>query len=228
MSRMKVIAIEDTDAWPVEAVLADLDDPEGPLLRWRQGPREDATELDVRELLGDGSWRFVDLDLPPNWEEGYVASWRGKVGFVHGTPLPVPPLPRWMLTIPNPDRTKRRVRIASRVCAVFGLLGLTAGTLLIIAGAPGGWFNTLWSVALLWQAWALAGHGRESMRFVAIRLIPLLFFLIALLVTGAAAIRTLAQDTNIGLGLAFCCAALLDLFIVTFMTRLAIHDWPRI
>ena len=166
--------------------------------------------------------------LPPNWEEGYVASWREKVGFVRGTPQPVPPLPRWMLTIPNPDRTKRRVRLASRACAVIGLFGLTAGTLLIIAGAPGGWFNILWSVVLLWQAWALAGHGRESVRFVAIRLIPLLFFVIALLVTGAAAIRTLAQDSNIGLGVAFGCAALLDLFLVTFMARLAIHDWPRI
>lgn len=228
MSRMKVIAIGDTDTWPVEAVLADLDDPEGPLLRWRQGPRADATELDVRELLGDGSWRFVDLDLPPNWEEGYVASWRGRVGFVRGTPQPVPPLPRWMLTIPNPDRAKRRVRFASRVCAVIGLFGLTVGTLLIIAGAPGGWFSTVWSVVLLWQAWALAGHGRESARFVAIRLIPLLFFVIALLVTGAAAIRTLAQDTNIGLGVAFGCAALLDLLLVMFMTRLAIQDWPRI
>jgi hypothetical protein len=228
MSRMKVIAIEDTDTWPVEAVLVDLDDPEGPLLRWRQGPRADAMELDVRELLRDASWRFVDLDLPPNWEEGYVASWRGKVGFVRGTPQSVPPLPRWMLTIPNPDRTKRRVRFLSRVCAVIGLFGLTVGTLLIIAGAPGGWFSTLWGVVLLWQAWALAGHGRESVRFVAIRLIPFLLFVIALLVTGAAAIRTLAQDTNIGLGVAFGCAALLDLLLVTFMTRLAIHDWPRI
>lgn len=228
MPRMKVIAIEDADTWPVEAVLADLDDPEGPLLRWRQGPRAHATTLDVRELLGDGSWRFVDLDLPPNWEEGYVASWRGKVGFVRGTPQPVPPLPRWMLTIPNPDRTKRRVRFASRACAVIGLFGLTVGTVLIIAGAPGGWFNTLWSVVLLWQAWALAGHGRESVRFVAIRLIPLLFFVIALLVTGTAAIRTLAQDTNIGQGVAFGCAALLDLFLITFTARLAIHDWPRI
>jgi hypothetical protein len=133
-----------------------------------------------------------------------------------------------MLTIPNPDRTKRRVRFASRVCAVIGLFGLTVGTLQIIVGAPGGWFNTVWSVALLWQAWALAGHGRESVRFVAIRLIPLLCFVIALLVTGAAAIRTLAQDTNIGLGLAFGCAALLDFLLVTFMARLAIHDWPRI
>jgi len=225
---MKVIAIEDTDTWPVEAVLADLDDPEGPLLRWRLGPRADATTLDVRELLGDGSWRFVDLDLPPNWEEGYVASWRGKVGFVHGTPKPVPPLPRWMLTIPNPDRAKRRVRFASQACAVIGLFGLTVGTLLIIAGAPGGWFNTLWSLVLLWQAWALAGHGRESARFVAIRLIPLLFSAIALPVTGAAAIRTLALDTSIALGVAFGCAAFLDLFLVTIMARLAIHDWPRI
>jgi hypothetical protein len=77
-----------------------------------------------------------------------------------------------MLTIPNPDRTKRLVRFGSRACAVIGLFGLTVGTLQIIAGAPGGWFNTLWSVALLWQAWALAGHGRESVRFVRIRLIP--------------------------------------------------------
>jgi succinate dehydrogenase/fumarate reductase cytochrome b subunit len=78
-------------------------------------------------------------------------------------------------------------------------------------------------VALLWQAWALAGHGRESVRFVTIRLTPLLFFVIAFLVTGAAAIRTLAQDTNIGRGVAFGCAALFDLFLVTFMARLAIH-----
>src|SRR6266508_261933 len=137
-------------------------------------------------------------------------------------------LPRWMLTIPNPDRTKRLVRFGSRACAVIGLFGLTVGTLQTIAGAPGGWFNTVWSVALLWQAWALAGHGRESVRFVAIRLTPLLFFVIALLVTGAAAFRTLAQDTNIGRGVAFGCAALLDLFLVTIMARLAIHDWPRI
>jgi hypothetical protein len=228
MSRMKVIAIEDADTWPVEAVLADLDDPEGPLLRWRQGPRADATTLDVRELLGEGSWRFVDLDLPPDWEEGYVASWRGKVGFVHGTPQPVPPLPRWMLTIPNPDRTKRLVRFASRAGAAIGLFGLVVGTLLVIAGAPGGWFHTAWSVALLWQVWGMSGHGRESVRFVATRLIPLLFFVIAFLVTGAAAIRTLAQGDNIGRGVGFACATLLDLVFVTFGTRLAIRDWPRV
>jgi hypothetical protein len=69
MPRMKVIAVEDADTWPVEAVLADLDDPEGPLLRWRQGPRSDATTIEVEELLGDGTWRFVDLDLPPDWDQ---------------------------------------------------------------------------------------------------------------------------------------------------------------
>jgi hypothetical protein len=77
MSRMKVIAIEDADTWPVVAVLADLDDPEGPLLRWRQGPRANATTLDVRELLGDRSWRSWTSTSRPT---GRRATWRPGEG----------------------------------------------------------------------------------------------------------------------------------------------------
>src|SRR2546422_511708 len=86
-----------------------------------------------------GVGRFVDLDLPPDWDQGYVASWRGKVGFVKGTPSPVPALPRWMLTIPNPNRAKRLTRFASRVCLTVGIISLVVGVVYLASGTPGGW-----------------------------------------------------------------------------------------
>jgi hypothetical protein len=45
------IAIRTEEGWPIEAVLADRDNREGPLHRWREGALSDAPEIEVDELL---------------------------------------------------------------------------------------------------------------------------------------------------------------------------------
>src|SRR4029450_13878832 len=79
MAHMKVIAIQAEEGWPVDVIVVDRDDPEGPLHRWREGSLSDATEVEVDVLLADASWRWLDIDLPENFEGGYIASWHGNV-----------------------------------------------------------------------------------------------------------------------------------------------------
>lgn len=63
---MKAIAAE--EGWPVDAVVVDRDDPEGPPHRWREGSLSEAPEVEVDVLLADASWRWLDIDLPENFE----------------------------------------------------------------------------------------------------------------------------------------------------------------
>jgi hypothetical protein len=55
------------------------------------------------------------------------------------------------------------------------------------AGAPGAWFSIASGSILIVQGW-MAGHGRESWRFIARRIAPALWFLFlgAILGRGAA------------------------------------------
>jgi hypothetical protein len=116
------------------------------------------------------------------------------VKWVRGMPPAIPRWwPRWAVTLPDPARAERYTRYVSRVFAVAGLLFLVTGSSLVVSGESRGWFYAIWSVAILWQAWALAGHGRESARFVALHLGPVLFFLILAVTGGVKCIQYLAE-----------------------------------
>lgn len=65
MTHLMAIAIRAEEGWPIEAVLADRDDPEGALRRWTEGALRDAPEIDVDEVLADPSWRWLNVGLPP-------------------------------------------------------------------------------------------------------------------------------------------------------------------
>ena len=154
-----------------------------------------STEVD--EVLADPSWRWLNVDLPANLEHGYIASWKGDLKWVRGMPPAIPRRwPRWAVTLPDSARAERYTRYVSRVVAVAGILGLVLGSSLVVSGESRGWFYTILSVAMLWQAWALVGHGRESARFVALHLGPVLFFLILAVTGGVKSIQYLS-DGNV-------------------------------
>jgi hypothetical protein len=221
------IAIRAEEGWPIEAVLADRDNPEGPLHRWREGALSDAPEIEVDEVLADPSWRWLNVDLPANFEHGYIASWKGEAKFVRGVPPAIPRWwPRWTLSVPDPARAERYTRYFSRVLAVGGILGLVIGSSLVVSGESGAWLYTIWCVAILWQAWALAGHGRESARFVALHLVPALFFLILAVTGGVKCIQYLAEGNASRALIALVGASLGLLFVVVGLPR-TIREWPR-
>jgi hypothetical protein len=227
VTQVMAIAIRAEEGWPIEAVLADRDNPEGPLHRWREGALSDAPEIEVGEVLADPSWRWLNIDLPANLEHGYIASWKGEVRFVRGVPPAIPRWwPRWAVALPDPARAERYNRYASRVAAVGGILGLVLGWSLVVSGESRGWFNAIWSVALLWQAWALAGHGRESARFVALRLGPVLFFLILAVTGGVKCLQYLAEGNVSRALISLVGVSLSLLFVVVGLPR-TIREWPR-
>ena len=51
VTQVMAIAIRAEEGWPIEAVLANRDNPEGPLHRWREGALSDAPEIEVDEVL---------------------------------------------------------------------------------------------------------------------------------------------------------------------------------
>jgi hypothetical protein len=221
--RMMAIAIAAEEGWPVEAVLVDQDNPEGPLRRWCQGPLSEASEIDVSDLIRDRSWRWMSVELPEQFEEGYIASVRGLVRWVRGAPPTVPTsLPSWMLAIPNPDRQARFERRAPIVAMVIGALGFLVGGALFLAGERGAWFNTAWGVVLFWQGLVLR-NGRPSLRFVALRLAPIALFTITTIVAA----RASAHDFRVGRtgsGWVALGATLLNIAIVTVFVMRAFSD----
>jgi hypothetical protein len=224
---MMAIAIRAEEGWPIEAVLADRDNPEGPLHRWLEGALSDAPQIEVDEVLADPSWQWLNVDLPAGFEHGYIASWKGDVKWVRGMPPTIPRWwPRWAVTLPDPARAERYTRYVSRVFAVAGLLYLVMGSSLVVSGESRGWFYTIWSVAILWQAWALAGHGRESARFVALHLGPILFFLILAVTGGVKCIQYLVEG-NAWRGLIALVGASLGLLFVVVGLPRTIREWPR-
>jgi hypothetical protein len=221
------IAIRAEEGWPIEAILADRDNPEGPLHRWREGALSDAPDIQVDEVLADPSWRWLNIDLPADFEHGYIASWKSDVKWVRETPPTIPRWwPRWALTLPDPARAERYTRYFSRVEAVGGILGLVISSSLVVSGESRGWFYAIWSVAILWQAWALAGHGRESARFVALHLVPALFFLILAVIGGVKCIQYLAEGNGSRALISLVAVSLSLLFVVVGLPR-TIREWPR-
>jgi len=105
-------------------------------------------------------------------------------------------------------------------------LYLVLGSSLVVSGESRGWFYTILSVAILWQAWALAGHGRESARFVALHLGPALLFLI-LAVTGGVKCIQYLSDGNASRALISLVGVFLSLLFVVVSLPRTIRDWPR-
>ena len=79
---------------------------------------------------------------------------------------------------------------------------------------------------MLWQAWALAGHGRGSARFVALRLGPVLFFLILAGTGGVKCLQYLAEG-NVSRALISLVGVSLSLLFVVVVLPRTIRDWPR-
>jgi hypothetical protein len=134
--------------------------------------------------------------------------------------------PRWAVTLPDPARAERYTRYVSRVFAVAGLLFLVTGSSLVVSGESRGWFYAILSVAIWCQAWALAGHGRESARFVALHLGPVLFFLILAVRGGVKCIQYLAEG-NASRALISLVGVSLSLLLVVVGLPRTIRDWPR-
>jgi hypothetical protein len=86
---VKVIAVENVEsAEPAEAILVNLKHPERGLIRWWEGMAQEALSkaYTVERVLSDPSWRQVEIELPRDWESGYLRIIEGRVEFVHGRP----------------------------------------------------------------------------------------------------------------------------------------------
>lgn len=86
---MKVVAVAKVDeAEPLEAILLDEKKPHLGLIGWWSGYAWETIEhhVTVEELLSDSRWRTLEMDLPANWEEGYLRAHNGQVEFVYGKP----------------------------------------------------------------------------------------------------------------------------------------------
>jgi hypothetical protein len=170
------IAIRAEEGWPIEAVLADRDNLEGPLHRWREGALSDAPEIEVDEVLPDPSWRWLNVDLPANFEHGYIASWKGDVKWVRGRAPAVPAwMPKWTIAIPDPDRVDRYERRLPRALMIVGGSGLLGGLVLVATGDNHAWFTTVWGGMLFIQG-LLVRHARPSFKRIAQYAGPVLFF----------------------------------------------------
>lgn len=84
----RVVAVEDAGtAAPVEAIVVDEERPKW-FLTWWGGSAVERTDIGSVEALvaGQQGWRAEDLELPEDWENGYLASQDGSIAFVYGDP----------------------------------------------------------------------------------------------------------------------------------------------
>lgn len=85
---MRIIAIKESSAGAVDAVLIDTERPEDPLVEWWGGYASQAVSESVHpeDIASWEGWRQFEMDLPADWEEGYLRSVGGEIEFVLGTP----------------------------------------------------------------------------------------------------------------------------------------------
>lgn len=86
---MKVLAVENVDdAEPLEAILLDEKKPQLGLIGWWSNYAWESIQRHVtlEDLLRDPKWRGFDMELPHDWEEGYLRAVKGRVEFVYGKP----------------------------------------------------------------------------------------------------------------------------------------------
>ena len=76
------------EAAPLEAVVVDRRHPDRGLIGWWGGYAQELIEryVDIEQLLQDDKWKSFELDLPKDWEEGYLEARNGEISFVYGKP----------------------------------------------------------------------------------------------------------------------------------------------
>lgn len=142
---MRVVAVEKADdAAPVEAVVVSEDRPRQ-FLGWWGGYASETIDIGSVETLvqGDPKWRPFEMDLPSDWEEGYLASTSGRIEFVRG---PVPVRTEW-LTVRRAGEWWRLLLLAGIVAAQFAAAANAIGDL-PTGERPGAW-RLYWLVFLL-------------------------------------------------------------------------------
>ena len=87
---MRVVAVEDlAHGAPIEAVLFPDEHPEQGLIHWWSGyasePLESHITPDVIAAQWP-TWKLHEMELPDDWEEGYLRAVDGLVEFVYGKP----------------------------------------------------------------------------------------------------------------------------------------------
>jgi hypothetical protein len=89
MSRGSVtlIAVEEaSDAEPLSAILVETRRGRRWLIEWWGGYASQTLSGDLRpaDVLAWPGWRPFTIEIPQDWEEGYLRSERGQVEFVYG------------------------------------------------------------------------------------------------------------------------------------------------
>ena len=99
---MRVVAVEDVqNAEPIEAILVDDEKveqhPDRAYLAWWQNYAWETLETSsaMRILDGEGGWRLLEMELPDDWEEGYLRAVDGVVEFEYGQVPPERRRPDW-------------------------------------------------------------------------------------------------------------------------------------
>jgi hypothetical protein len=86
-SPVKLIAVQDEpDAEPLNAILVQTGKRRRWLIEWWGGYASQtlSSEVSPEDVLAWPGWRSFTLELPADWEEGYLRSERGDVQFVYG------------------------------------------------------------------------------------------------------------------------------------------------
>jgi hypothetical protein len=87
--KVRIVAVEAADSLaPLEAILVDLKRPHLGLMLWWGGYAWETLERGVtlENVLDDPTYRRHEMEVPDDWEEGYLRADRGVVEFIYGTP----------------------------------------------------------------------------------------------------------------------------------------------
>ena len=83
-----VVAVEDVEtAAPIEAILVRRGDKD--LIRWWGGYAWEGLEINDLDLVVDQNpLQKFEMELPKDWEEGYLVANEGTISFTYGSPPP--------------------------------------------------------------------------------------------------------------------------------------------
>jgi hypothetical protein len=85
--RLRVVAVEPKDEGaPLEAILLKATFGPTELIRWWGGYASESLDTQLEQILGDPAWRAYEMDLPDDWEEGYLTARAGVIRFEYGNP----------------------------------------------------------------------------------------------------------------------------------------------
>jgi streptomycin 6-kinase len=83
----RVVAVEaKDDAAPLEAMLLESGRHGEKLVHWWEGHASETVDTQLDTILRHREWRAHEMDLPDDWEEGYLKAEGGVIRFEHGRP----------------------------------------------------------------------------------------------------------------------------------------------